>query len=278
LSDTGPLGEAPLLNMAEIVSIYLSSQAASIDPDAKQELNRFGRSLGWERTVAGLMPHDVASYAEGVVAAGGDAAGRLTPIKVFLAYVKKKGHSEHSLAPHVKLPRASTRGNVPKGGVGFERIHMTTSGIDALHQEMVGLKGQREKIIDSIRIAAADKDFKENAPLDAAREQQGKSEGRIKEIEEMLRRVVELDRSDPGVSQENGIRVGASVVLRNLGSGADVKCTLVDSAEANPMEGKISVVSPLGQAVVGKFRGDDVVVQAPKGEMRYRITSINGRI
>ncbi len=258
------------MNLGEALTGYLASVTTSVDPYSHQELHKFGRAIGLDRLVEGLAPPEVANYAERVVAAGGDIHGRLSPLKEFLTYLKKKGFSSHSLAPHVKIPRATVRA-AAASKQAFEMIEMTESGISSLRTELANLKQGREEIIATIRIAAADKDFRENAPLDAARENQGKAEGRISELEETLRRAVVASTSTKGAK---GARVGATVALQDLSSGKTMTYQLVDSSETDPAGGKISVVSPVGSAVLGCQKGDEVSVQAPKGERRYKISSI----
>ena len=92
------------------------------------------------------------------------------------------------------------------------------------------------------------------------------------ELEEMLRRT-EIMR--PGTRPRGGgIRIGSKVVLHDVDGGKDTAYTLVDTAEADPTAGKISVASPVGKAIMGHKQGQEVVVQAPKGERRYRVKSI----
>ncbi len=259
------------MNVADAISQYLSGSAHKLDSYAHQELHRFGRAIGLDRTVGELVPPDVASYAEDVVAAGGDIHGRLGPVKEFLAFLKKKGFSDHSLSAHVKIPRASMRAAAAAKSA-FETIDMTESGLEAVKSELADLKGQRVEIVEAIRIAAADKDFRENAPLDAAREDQGKAEARIRELEETVRRAVVVDPRQQ--SARAGARVGAAVVLHDIDSGKNVTYTLVDSMEADPAAGKISVASPVGAAITGRSEGQEVQVQTPKGTRRYRIGSV----
>ena len=97
------------MNLEEALSQYLGAPTSNIDPYGHQELHRFGRAIGLGRDIIALAPPEVAQYAEGVVAAGGDIQGRLGPLKEFLTFLKKKGLSSHSLAPHVKIPRATIR-------------------------------------------------------------------------------------------------------------------------------------------------------------------------
>ncbi len=258
------------MKLAESLDAYLASASPKVSPYAHQELHRFSRAIGTDRNIEALAPPEVAAYAEAVVAAGGDIHGRLSPVKAFLTFVKKKGQSTHSLATHVKIPRATVRAVVAAERAS-EVIHMTEEGLTALREELVGLKGGREDKVEAIRIAAMDKDFRENAPLDAARETHSHAESRIKEVEETLRRAVVVDTS---VSPDRRVRVGSRVTLHDLDSGQTVQYTLVDSAEADPAGGKVSVVSPVGAAVVGAVVGDEVAVRAPKGERKYRVASV----
>lgn len=260
-----------MVTLTDAVTRYLASLATAASPAAHVELHRFGRVVGWERPVDKLAEPEVAAYAETVIAAGGDVQGRLTPLKEFLVYLKKKEITSRSLAAHVKIPRATMRAAAaarPK----FQLITMTNEGLDALRGELTGLKGQRGAIAESIKLAAADKDFRENAPLDAAREHQGKTEARIRELEETLRHAVTADQAEAPTGRM--ARVGSRVVLRDLGSGADHGYLLVDSSEADPLGGKLSVDSPVGQRVLGRGEGDEVVVPAPRGERRFRITQV----
>ena len=260
------------MNLSEAITQYLAASGHKLDAYAHQELHRFGRVIGLGKAVDGLAPPDVADYAEEVVAAGGDVHGRLGPVKDFLAFLKRKGHTrQHSLSAHVRIPRASVRA-AAVARQSFETIDVTESGLEAIRNELADLKRQRVDIVEAIRIAAADKDFRENAPLDAAREDQGKAEARIRELEETLRRAVVVDRSTR--SAAGGAQIGATVVLCEITSGRDRTYTLVDSTEADPAAGKISAASPVGGAIVGKSEGEEIDVQAPGGTRRYRIASV----
>ncbi len=267
------------MTLAEALSQYFASNTSHNTPYSHQELNKFGRAMGLDRPVDQIRPPDVADYAEGVVKAGGDIHGRLTPVKDFLNFLKKEGltgsdprtNAAYSLAPHVKIPRANMKAAAQSKQTA-EAVPMTETGLAILKEELETLKGQRAEVADRIRLAAADKDFRENAPLDAAREEQGKAEARIREIEELLRRAVIMDTS---ADRTNRARAGATVDLEDLSTGKSVRYTLVDSTEADPVAGKISVVSPVGKAIVGRRKGEELAVVVPKGERRYKITAIS---
>ena len=258
------------MTLAEALEAYLASASPRVVPYAHQELHRFSRALGTDRNIEALAPPDVAAYAEAVVKAGGDIHGRLSPVKAFLAAAKKKGYSTHSLATHVKIPRATVKA-VVAAARAREELQMTEEGVASLREELASLKEGREDKVEAIRLAAMDKDFRENAPLDAARETHSYAESRIKELEETLRRAVVVSAAGSG---ERSVGVGSRVTLHDLESNRSVKYTLVDSAEADPAGGKISVVSPVGAAVVGAVVGDEVSVRAPKGERKYRVTAV----
>ena len=257
-----------IVTLSEALTQYLASTADNLNSYAHQELHRFSRSIGLEREVGTLAPPVIADYAEAVVAAGGDVHGRLAPLKEFLAYLKKHNYSSHSLAPHVKIPRATQRAMLASK-IAQESIPMTKEGMKLLQDELATIKAGRIQVIDSIRLAAADGDFKENSPLDAAREIQGKAEARIRELDETLRHAVILDPK-----QGKGVRVGSIVVLKDLGSGKNVTYKLTDSAEADPLGGKISIVSPVGHALMGHNSGEEISVQTPKGERKYILSTI----
>ena len=256
------------MKLSEALTQYLANTTANLNSYAHQELHRFGRSVGLERDVETLAPPAIADYAEAVVAAGGDVHGRLAPLKEFLAYLKKHNFSSHSLAPHVKIPRATQRA-MQASIAAQASIPVTKEGLKLLEDELATLKGGRNEVIDAIRLAAADGDFKENAPLDAAREIQGKNEARVRELEDTMRHAVILDPK-----QGKGVRVGSTVILKDLGSGKNVTYKLTDSAEADPLGGKISIVSPVGEALMGHNPGEEISVQTPKGERKYLLSTI----
>ncbi|MEW6034898.1 MAG: GreA/GreB family elongation factor, partial [Chloroflexota bacterium] len=143
-------------------------------------------------------------------------------------------------------------------------------GYTRLKTELESLEEQRPHVVEEIRKAAADKDFRENAPLQAAREQQGYLEGRIRELEATL-------KSAKVVSEQKRERIDAGdcVLLHDLASGDELSVTLVYATEANPALGRISMASPMGKALLGHAQGDIVEVAAPAGQLRYRVAGVN---
>ncbi|MCE2469244.1 MAG: transcription elongation factor GreA [Dehalococcoidia bacterium] len=262
------------ITLSEALRQYSASAKKPIDERAHQELHRFGRALGWEKVVATLTPPQVADYRDTVVSSGGDVHGRLTHVKGFLVFLNKRNLSSYSLAPHVKIPRSAVRAAVAAVASGDpEAIELTADGHAAMAAELTDLKNRRPERARAIQAARADGDVSENSPLDAAREVQGKDEARIRELDDTLRRAVIVDGAQRG-DRSKGVRVGNRINLHDVQSGKDILYTIVGSAEADPLGGKLSIDSPVGRAVQGRTQGDEVVVQAPKGERRYRITAI----
>ncbi|OGO15917.1 MAG: hypothetical protein A2Z02_06370 [Chloroflexi bacterium RBG_16_48_7] len=149
-----------------------------------------------------------------------------------------------------------------------ETVSLTRQKYQELEVEIADLKNQRLNLIEEIRRAAADKDFRENAPLAAAREQRGHVEGRIKELEETLKLASIIDESRKSI-QKTG--VGDRIFLSDLTSGEELCYMIVDPREADPAKGKISTASPLGRALMGRGDGETVEITAPAGKLHYQI-------
>jgi transcription elongation factor GreA len=152
-----------------------------------------------------------------------------------------------------------------------EKPHLTRQGYDELKAELTALKDKRTQAIDEIRKAAADKDFRENAPLEAAREQRGHLEGRIRELEEILKSATIIDDEHKSTLKAG---IGDKVVLRNLASDEELYYMLVSPREVDPTKGKISSASPVGKAVIGRAEGEVIEVVVPAGKLRYQVEQI----
>jgi transcription elongation factor GreA len=236
-----------------------------------QEAFRFARWVGEERAVADIRPPDVEAYVESFGLNSPNAGTRAEALKSFLTFAHKQKLMPEKLVTHVRVRR--TGGARAKGQAVLEQkqeVHLTSEGLQALTQELEGLKAQRPKIALELRDAMADKDFRENAPLDAAREAQGQLEARIRELEQTLRNAVVIHES----SSEDVAQIGSTIVLQNISSGSQLTYLLVSAREARPNEGRLSVESPVGKAVVGRRAGDEVEVTAPSGAIRFRVESV----
>lgn len=258
-------------SLGEAAGHFLAKLPPGERETSQQEVYRFVRWYGWERPFARLAAPEVANYAEQLSSSDTDYAKKLEIIRTFLAYAKKQGWSKTNLSTHLKtrkskntLPTSRRRG-LP------ETISLTRQGYAELEAELAELKSKRQEVIEDIRRAAADKDFRENAPLDAAREQKGHLEGRIMELEETLKAAVIISGKERSTHKAG---IGDSIVLRDLASNEELHYMLVDPREVDPAKGKISSVSPIGKSLVGRREGEIVEITVPVGKLRYQIKQL----
>ena len=152
---------------------------------------------------------------------------------------------------------------------------LTTEGLEKLTNELEYLrKEKREEVADRLHRAfqdGQDDDFVENAELEAARNEQAFVEGRIQELEEILKNYQLIDSND---GPHDEVRVGDWVTVTEDGYDDEERYHLVGAAEADPAEGRISNESPLGKALLGSKVGDLVRVNAPNGILEFRVVKI----
>lgn len=154
----------------------------------------------------------------------------------------------------------------------MERIPITLEGFNRLKAELERLKTvESPAVIEAIQEARGHGDLSENAEYDAAKERQGFIEARISELESKMSRFDVID-----ISKMSGDKItfGATVTLENVDSGEHKIYTIVGPDESDISNGKVSILSPLARAIVGKKAGDDAIVQAPGGEIEYEIVKV----
>jgi transcription elongation factor GreA len=144
---------------------------------------------------------------------------------------------------------------------------ITDEGKAELEAELAELKGRRGAIADKIAEARDFGDLSENAEYDSAREEQGLVESRIADIEDIL-----LNAELIKATKSSKIKLGSKVQLKT--GKKTVTYSIVGPVEADPLEGKVSNESPLGEALMDKKVGDVVTISTPKGEITYEIISI----
>ena len=258
-------------SLGEATTRFLASLPPGEKGMSQQEVYRFVRWYGWERALAKLTAPEVASYAEHLSLSDTDYIKKLELIQAFLMYAKKEGWIKSNLATHLKAKKGKARLQSSFKRSSLETISLTQQGYAALEAELAALKSRRSEAIDEVRRAAADKDFRENAPLEAAREQRSHLEGQIKELEEALKSAVVIDEKQKVALKVN---VGDSIILRDLASGDEFHYIMVNSKEVDPTRGKISSASPIGKAIIGRGQGEIIEVTAPAGKLRYQIEQI----
>ena len=155
----------------------------------------------------------------------------------------------------------------------MQKFPMTVAGEVSLRRELNELKSvSRPKITAAIAEARAHGDLKENAEYHAAREQQSFCEGRVKEIESKLSnsQVIDVSKIEP----TGRVIFGTTVTLINLKTDATVTYQIVGEDEADVSSGKISVISPIARAMMGKEEGEEIVLKAPAGDIEYEIDTV----
>jgi len=150
---------------------------------------------------------------------------------------------------------------------------LTARGAELLREELKHLKTvERPRIVEAIAAARAHGDLRENAEYHAAKEQQGLSEARIRDIEAKLSnaQVIDVTRLAPG----GRVVFGSTVHVVELGEGAEATYRIVGEDEADIKAGLMSVTSPIARALIGKQAGDTVEVATPGGSRSYEIVEV----
>ena len=144
-----------------------------------------------------------------------------------------------------------------------KEVFLTKEGLLKLEEELEELKTiKRKEIADKIKVARGFGDLSENAEYDEAKNEQASIEERIAKIENMLVNAVTIDESEITTDK---VSVGSKIIIRDLEDDEDLEYLIVGSAEADPLEGKISNESPVGRAAIGKRKGDILQVETPAG-------------
>jgi transcription elongation factor GreA len=150
-------------------------------------------------------------------------------------------------------------------------VILTPEGLANLKAELDQLATvRRREVAARIKEAREFGDISENAEYDDAKNEQAMLEARIAQLEEKLRSATVIDNSDLGTDM---VRVGSVVHVKE--GGKSTKYMIVGSAEASPAELKLSNESPVGKALLGRKRGEEVTFPTPKGERRLKITKID---
>ncbi|MDR2884677.1 MAG: transcription elongation factor GreA [Deferribacteraceae bacterium] len=154
----------------------------------------------------------------------------------------------------------------------MDNIPITPEGFNKLKAELERLRTvDRREIIEAIQEARSHGDLSENAEYDSAKERQGLIEARIAELESKIPRFDVIDITNMSGDK---IMFGATVELENIDTSEKRVYTIVGPDEADISVGKVSILSPLSRAIIGKKAGDEAIVQAPSGDIEYEIIKV----
>lgn len=262
------------LRLGQAISAYLSTLPQPGRQPIAQELARFSRWLGPDLPIARINPLDVARYQEQLPESSVQVNRRLVPVKDFLTHLRSQKLTTTNLAAHVRLKRQPAgRSGTAREGQEPETIRLTQEGHVRLTSELGRLENEvRPQVTEALRLAAADKDFRENAPYDAAKQKLAEVQGRINDI----RATLAAGTVHTGDSIET-VDLGTTVTIHSLADGEEVVYTIVGPGEVSPREGKISPQSPVGSALMDRRPGDVVEVQTPAGAHTFRVEKIERR-
>lgn len=151
-----------------------------------------------------------------------------------------------------------------------EKVPMLAEGHEQLNADLKRLKSERPEVVEAIEVARAHGDLSENAEYHAAKERQGQIEAMIADIEDRLSRAMVID---PKSLSGDKVVFGATVTLIDE-EKKKVRYQLVGQTEADAKVGRISYNSPLGRALIGRLKGEEVEVSTPSGERYYEVAKI----
>jgi transcription elongation factor GreA len=155
----------------------------------------------------------------------------------------------------------------------MNKTPLTARGAELLREELKKLKTvERPRIVEAIATARAHGDLKENAEYHAAKEQQGMTEARIRDIEAKLSNAQVIDVTQ--LKPTGRVVFGATVLVVEVDDGNESKYRIVGEDEADIKAGLMSVTSPIARALIGKQEGDTVEVQTPGGSRTYEILEV----
>ena len=260
------------LSLNKAFQTYVRQMPQDTKKTAQPEIAKFVRWIGAERLINSIIPSEIGEYNEifGAKTATRDATERLSAVKLFLTFLKKKEHIEVNLAQHMRLRKSRTSASKVVVEHNMTRsVRLTQSGFNEMSKQLATLQEERIRVVVDIQRAAADGDVRENAPLEAAREAQGMTMGKIREIEATLKVAVIIDATGQDSSR---VHIGSKIELTEISTKKTVKYQLVEPNEANPLASKISIVSPVGSAILGHRLGDEVKVKTPRGQQVYKIS------
>ena len=259
------------LSLNNAFQTYVRQMPQDTKKAAQPEIAKFVRWLGGDRLISSIVPSEIGEYNEifGAKTATRDATERLSAVKLFLTFLKKKEHIDVNLAQHLRLRKSRVASKISATPNQTRSIRLTQSGYNEMKKQLTQLQNERVRIVEDIQRAAADGDVRENAPLEAAREAQGMAVGKIQEIEATLKVAVIIDAKN---EDRDRVHIGSKFELTDTTSSKVFKYQLVEPNEANPLSSKISILSPVGSAILGHKLGDEIKVKTPRGEQVYKIS------
>jgi len=233
---------------------------------AQTEISRFVRHIGSDRSIRTIIPSEIGEYSNDFVKRTSQTEHeKIKSVKKFLAFLVNNQYTNANLSQHLRL-RRSRRTRALKS-IATKSVNLTQSGYDGMKIQLSQLQKERIRLTGEIERAAADGDVRENAPLEAARENQAMVMSKMRDIESTLKIAEIIDSK----TNDTRVQVGSKVSLVQSESGMKSDYQLVEPREASPLHKKISIQSPVGEAILGRRVGDEVTVNTPAGQQTYKV-------
>ncbi len=259
--------------LGEALSLYLDSLKPELRESDTTYVRHFVQYMQADFRFDSLTGSRVESYVEKTVKVTDPRApARVAALKRWFQFARKKNLTTENFGLHVRVKKVAGRSSQPAGRkvLEEERLEMTAEGLAEKQRQLEELRARVPDLVQAVATAREDKDFRENAPLDAAREALAYNDGQIKRLEAELKHAVVSERNLGDTSA-----VGSVVLVRRADTGSASTFKLVSEGEGNAREARISVKSPVGQQLLGRRVGDEVVVDTPSGALHYVIESIS---
>lgn len=259
-----------------------------LDEAAREAVTRFLWHFGPSTLISELSPKTMEGFQETIGANTMDLAARLQPVKEFLRYCWKQEYTvtfdaegnatAQNLGNYlrVKRPTSVVRDDSRFQHEQAQTFEMTAEGLELLREELGQLNAEMPEAVQAVAAAREDKDIRENAPLEAAREHQERLRSRIDELEYQIAHAVVREERATGMAKL-GSRVEVVEVDDHGGHlGEPREYTLVGTTEANTAARRISVESPLGRGLLDQPADRQIEIQAPSGRKRFRLLAVRG--
>tara|TARA_B100000686_G_C16637855_1_gene888321 strand:- start:319 stop:1179 length:861 start_codon:yes stop_codon:yes gene_type:complete len=252
----------------EAIKVYVKTIENNLKMKTRYELSQFAKHLGPDRSLTSLSPPEIGDYGDLLSSriAVSDTHDRMDSVKKFLLFLHDEELIDENmnLATHIRSRRSYRSRNMKKvSNLSLpNQPTITKSRHNALTKKLKLLLKERNRLAETIQIAAQDKDVRENAPLEAAREAQGINTAKINEVESMLRGAV-IVADEKGKIQKGIISLGSNVTVQNQNNQSKSKYRIVDPSESDPLANRISSESPLAKSLMGKSEKEIIQVKAP---------------
>ena len=252
---------------------------ANLKGEEARHLRRFVSWCGPDSRITSIYPHQLQTYLDQVTATAADPKPCASALRTFFSHALKSDWVENNPATGLRITKRATKSNSRAADAQAGSTFISRKRYDELGAELKNHKSEgRERISKLLHAAIKDGDLRENAAYDEAKYQQGMLEARIRELEQTLRTstITEEDAqpADGGSNAaDEGVKIGMRVELELTDGSETIAYQLVGPSEVDPLEGRISYLSPVGASLLAKRAGDTVAVETPAGSETYRVLS-----